>query len=246
MLKISEQQRARMRQGIEVREKRALAAHLAGCFPLLSVLSDPEAAAPIVDLGVERARAHRFRSRGQVRLWLELMCLLGWRFDEDPLLPDALRSASATRCDAPPELAVALYSEASAHLTAYAGPDGEAEEAARARVASALVDGAGALPTDCAAFLLQAHPDKVEALGQAAVDTMISREAERAGAIGLDTSSGAVLCALLALFHGVGFDSDPLRPWIAASLSGSEGDDPEARAAALGAALRADLNRVAT
>ena len=82
---------------IRQRFEKEMVDHLHTFAPPRCELAGLEAVTQLVSLGIDRAHAWGFTKRGPVRLYLEMLMLFGWGFDEDPLFPWA-RSTAPRRC----------------------------------------------------------------------------------------------------------------------------------------------------
>jgi hypothetical protein len=129
------------------------------------------------------------------------------------------------------------------------GPANAHARAAVARLqqmssATALHEGADAgqaLPGLLEAF----YPQRFQALGRPAVVAMVQLAVERAAALQLLTTRGAVLCAVLMYELGHRCFDDPLQPWLSRAVLPQPGDTDERRTKRLEAKSGAYLALVA-
>src|SRR5579871_2919118 len=97
------------------------------------VLGEPATAA-IVRTGIARAEDYGFVTEGPVRLYIEMMFLLGSGFDTDPLFPRV--SEILTSQDGETERARALYEWITVYSRAVFGTNGKLMRAALRRAAA--------------------------------------------------------------------------------------------------------------
>lgn len=189
-----------------------------------------------VRAGIERAAAYGFTSRGPVQIFLDLMFLLGSKFDADPQYPwagqvlvDPAIPGQAPRADR-------LYARSMQYLDRVLGPDNRfAIEALRRmkflprpNLADVRVD-AGRTVT----ALQSVYPQKAEYLGPDVLRALAERSAGRARNRGISMAAGFALFAGLEFAVGCAFEADPLYPWIESALVDPLIQKPEDRVSRL-------------
>ncbi len=231
-----------------------LKAHLAEFAPELCAAAGDANVRKFVSAGLERAKSHGFARRGPLKLYVDLMASLGWAFDSDPVYPWA---AAALAEQSEDEMARSgrLYQAATEHLDRVAGPDSSfAVEALRRGSNATFADflGANATADSILRQFRVIYPQKYDAAGPAAMRTLLQTAAAEAKRFKVATKEGGILLASLMFAFGHGVTSDPLYPWVLATLeTGTEADAPQrierlaARTKAYMAAATASLTRSA-
>jgi len=188
----------------------------------------------VVQLGVRRAREYGFTSRGPVRFHLELMFTLGSSFDTDPQLPWASSILTDENVSNQVERADRLYEASATYLDEVAGPDYEygldaLRRLSRADVAS-LVPPRGDLETKARVALREIYPRKCDYLGSAGVRKVVEHGVDLARIHAISSEEGTALLIALTFALGHGIVTDPLYPWIGATLGTQLVADPNDRA----------------
>jgi len=204
----------------------------------------------VVALGIERSAQHGFSQRGPVRLYLEMMLLMGSHFDTDPQLPlpmaDLLRdrdkAAQLDRADR-------LHGELLRHMRQALGRANRHARAAidrlRTMSSSALELRDEHLERDVLRVFGQVYPERFALAGPAALALLVARARALAAAESLDLRRGTALTGLLMFELGHRCFEDPLYPWLARALLETRGQDPVARTEHLEAKAKTYLALIA-
>lgn len=213
-----------------------LAAHCRTFSPhLCKTLSDEELHAAVLG-GVVRAETQGFTKRGPVRLYVDMMILLGSGFDGDPQYPWA--AAILATPDEQMDRAETLHARVHEYLAGVDGPDNVHTLQALRELATRCRQGLALhrerLEPDLLALMAEIHPRKVAATGEDAlrrlVRALLARGRER---YRFRTARSLALMAVLGFAFGHDFDADPLLPWVSRTLNRPTLGDPDAVAVRL-------------
>lgn len=250
MLKFQQAQLSMFARPAELAFEAEMAAHLAGFAPLHVEALGEAGARRVVRLGMERAAQHGFTRRGPVRLYIELMFLLGGAFATDPLLPWAGKVLWGGGDEDQMERAARLHAGLLDYIERVVGKDrGFAVGAAR-RLGEALARREGFPPAGgvsegwALATLRWIHPQQCAYLGDAPLREIVLRARPIAERCGLATERGVALTLALMFAVGHGFAEDPVHPWIEATLRDPELDTAERRVVALERQMKRRIDRV--
>ena len=220
---------------IRQRFEKEMVDHLHTFAPPRCELAGLEAVTQLVSLGIDRAHAWGFTKRGPVRLYLEMLMLFGWGFDEDPLFPWARSILGSGTHANQVDRAKALF-ERQLHCVAdLMGPDRQAGGLAlsrlRDRASSDVVLNEDGLDDHLVEMMFDVYPEKAEHGGERALRQLI-RKMERKAVKLFDatpvTTEARALFAVLGFAGGCAFQDDPmLRPLIGRSLEDRGGRGPE-------------------
>ncbi|MGB9103172.1 MAG: DUF4123 domain-containing protein [Terriglobales bacterium] len=212
--------------------RRELLEHIKQFAPRHCQVMGGTSIANIVELGIARAQRCGFTKPGPVRLFVEMMFMLGSDFDSDPqysFAAEALRGSQASE----DERASRLYQSLLVYLDKVAGPEHQyAIDGLRRAAAVKLSDvvrGTGMLEDAVARELIRIYPQKCEFLGGPTLRQIIQEGFASAGRWGINTPEGLALFAGLSFALGHRFDADPLLPWIGSILSNARFRDPQQR-----------------
>jgi len=215
MLKISEAQREVLQAAALTRYETDMVAHLTKRSPNHATVLGPDGMIEAVRFGIGSAAEHGYTLRGPVRLWLELMFLFGGYFDEDPLLPAGAKQL--IKCDDPDRQMLAakqLHAEASDFLARISGPGNTYNRQALARIERLAADDTPfhreGLEDRLFDAFSQAHPQKIETLGQEPHRRMITQAINQAEEMGVTAPRGIAIFPVMAFIVGSGFAKDPL------------------------------------
>jgi hypothetical protein len=211
--------------------------HLAAFSPPLVEAVGEEPLRKAVRLGMERAASHGFNHRGPVRLYLELMLLLGSHFDTDPQCPWATEILADRDSGSQTDRAGRLYERTMDYRAKVAGPK-DAYTLNALRNIAVLARQPSTWPTDgfAGAMLREIallYPEKVSYVGEEAISGLIRKGMDGARIQRFSTTRGMALVVMLMFAMGHGCGWDPLYPWIAQTLRDGAVKDPDARAARL-------------
>ena len=177
----------------------------------------------VVRMGIERAKKHGLTNRGPVRFYIELMFMLGSDFDTDPQYPWAGEILNDPGIVDQMERADRLYDKAMNYVEKVAGPEYKYEEEALRRVTQMrfedLPDSDEKFASDIIGHLKRIYPQKIEYVGELALNILIQQGNELAKSHAISTTAGAALIVGLMFAFGHGCFTDPQFPWIAGTLS---------------------------
>jgi hypothetical protein len=184
--------------------------------------------------GIDRAEDQGFTQRGPVRLYVDLMIVLGSGFDSDPQYPwagEILRTREGSQM----ERAEALHTRTVAYLGKVDGPSNAYTLKALADLAACCRSGMTFQPEtaqqDTLRLMKEIHPRKVEETGEDALRLLISDGTIRGQTqYGFRDARSLVLMTVLMFAFGHHFDRDPLLPWISRTLARIDPADPETAA----------------
>lgn len=245
MLKIRAEQVSALDQAIARSFEDDMARHLRRFVPPLAEVVGESGLRRAIRWGIERAERHGFTYRGPVRLYIELMALLGGQFDIDPLLPWAGEILRDPETPDQMDRGDDLHERATAHLGEVQGLDDQHLNAALDALHGARFEDYPASREGYESLVLGGlkaiHPRKCEAAGDPALRALIRRGVELARGHGPVSDQGAALFIVLPFMLGHGFASDPFYPWIAETLADPRIGDPPRRVERLHARARAYL-----
>jgi hypothetical protein len=177
----------------------------------------------LISQGAQRAGKHGFKARGPVRMFLEFLVLLGHEFDQDPMLfwvADILKDRDGL---SEMEQALRLHLHVTTYLDLVYGPKGEHAAKGLAQIVKSLPQELTAVgrsyESAAAPWLQTLHPRKCAYAGQAALLNLVQQAQQAAARCGLTAPEGPPLVLALMFVLGSGVLTDPLFPWVAASLA---------------------------
>ena len=210
-----------------------LAADLEQFSPRLAAVLKREGLRSLVVFGRERAAAHGFSMRGNVRCFIELMVCVGSSFDLDHQLPWAARILGDRSITCQMARAERLYDAALIYLDEVHGPDNEYSISALRRLNEVLSVGEDQLrrlssldPFEAVKLM---YPQKAAYIGEQAASESIQLGQSLAARYSAPTAMGAALCTGLVLGFGSGVFSDPAYPWILGALTHPQLTTPDQR-----------------
>lgn len=216
-----------------------MAAHLRAFSPALCQTLSPDALDTIVRDGVLRAEQYGLTYRGPVRLFLELMFLLGSAFDVDVQYPWAGETLSRVDFDNQMFKAGRLEHLALEYVRAVQGPDDHHATRALLRLEELAQRGdmqfhRSQLDRKILRALDEVFPSKFAYVGREAAEELVHRAELLAGEVfGVDDPRAVAVLSILQFTFGMRCDDDPLYPWIGATLRDPRIVDPKRRAARL-------------
>lgn len=233
MLVLRKEQVDQLQQAAKIRCADAILVSLAGfSSPLFKNLEEAQRRA-VIRFGMDRAEPHGLTSRDPVRLYLELMLLLGSQFDTDPQYPWAGQILAEPDQDAPMERAERLYQRAMDYREKVSGPENvhalEALQHIRHFIQQPLRVSLETFIPDMVFAFGRLYPQKAVELDREGLEAVLRKGLEAAEQLGILTVRGAVLLSLMMLTLGHGCTTDPLYPWIAGALEKTAGIDSVAR-----------------
>lgn len=185
----------------------------------------------VVRYGMERAQSHNLTSERSVRLYIEMMFMLGSHFDTDPQAPWAAEILSdrditdeVARVD---RLNDKAWDYVEHILLDYRSIEGTADQSRLIRELRRIrqVRDEVLLPPAIPEFyrntltrLGEIFPNKYEYVGELNLRRLIQRGIMSAQSHRITTERGVVTFIAMMFVLGSGFDSDPLAPWASAIL----------------------------
>ncbi len=211
---------------------------LGALSPLLAQTIGDARLRAMIRLGTARAHDHGLVLRGTVRLYLELMVLLGSSFDRDPQYPWAAEILDEHGAADPMRCAQRLHVHAMDYLEELDGPDDAYLNDALRKLGAAARGSAelGPMPASLSEdrfipemlrMITEVHPVRAAYIGRPAIEALIRRGILDARFHGVATPRGTALLIALMSALGHGCAEDPQHPWIAEALYKPGLDGPE-------------------
>jgi hypothetical protein len=219
--------------GITTRQfEDSMVEYVQGAFPkAFNDLKEPRIR-EIIHFGWDKARDYGLKSERGVRLYVNLMFLLGGGFDTDPQLPWAKRILLDETVTDEVQKNDALYDEFIDYYTQVAGADGEnynealrrmqfenLQELPNARVAPG--QSFQKFESQINARLQRIFPEKYAYLSEDGIRRLIRTGMESAKKHKITTERGLTLYLLLMYVLGSDFDMDLKYPWVGEILNNS-------------------------
>ena len=223
MVFISETQLDALREYALSNFKRDLLDHYQVFAPEIFAIVGEEGFKEFIDLGIEKTERRGLRLRGPVRLFVDVMCMLGRDFDTDPqyrrLWPEVDPAVM------PMPFAEHLHANLRDFLDRCVGAD-------KALLASAIEDMINTpltLNSGASDFVFETlpyvYPAKYTYIGETNLRDFLACCGDEAKAANILSPAGEVLVAILALSFGCGFLENPLYPWVAKRLLSAAPED---------------------
>lgn len=186
----------------------------------------------VVRYGWEMARSRGFASERSVRLYIELMFMLGSGFDTDPQYPWEFQTVSgkmapdeSERIDQFHEKAWDLVDHASLDYTDGKGRVDPARLTGKLRklhsdlgtFSSREITPLALMNVD--SLLMEAFPNKYQYIGKNTVHFLITSAAETAKQYAVFSERGLATFVTMMFLLGCGFHNDPIFPWISEILN---------------------------
>lgn len=181
--------------------------------------------------GMKRAERHSFTSRRSLRIYTELMLMLGSGFDADPQLPWAAELLNderivdeTARIDCLRDKAWEYFDQL---LPDFGNLVGDARRKEFMKQIRQLRQEGDAVLLESAspqfharaiALLNQGLPEKCELLGEKSLRELIERGIHWARSYDITSAGGALLFIAVMFVFGSSFDKDPQLPWAARIL----------------------------
>jgi len=223
--------------------EREMVEHLNAFEPRLCQAAKEDGVRRAVEVGIERARALGFTTRGQIAFHLELMCILGWQYEVDPQLAWVSETLENAAPDDPKARANQLYDRANAYLDEIAGPENAHAIAAMKRFHKLDFSAAKPEDDDVTRGLAAIYPEKARRIGDDGLRGLLEAGATEAASCALPPERGRALIAGLMFGLGIGVCSDPLYPWVAETLNDPAIEDGEEKVSRLLRRLSAYVKR---
>jgi hypothetical protein len=232
-MRVRREQFAVMNDGAHCGFENFLVGHLAGFTPLHSKSLGDAGIRALIREGVDKARGHGMTSRGPVRLYVELIVLLGIDFDTDPQYSRAGETLRDLSLGDETERADWLHDQVMGLLETVGGPNREYAIRSLRRSAGLPLHGLRIESPEFGEFAIrqmrEIYPEKVDYVGEPALLELASRAAEEARVHGIATNEGVNLLLGLMFAVGHGCTRDPKYPWIAGTLANPKMPQPEKR-----------------
>lgn len=192
--------------------------HMSTYSPALSRVLGEDGLRRAVQHGMERADTHGFTLRGPIQSFLEIVFVFGSAFDKDPQYPFLCEALAFDGYGGEMARAEALGDAANHYLKIAHGPDNIHVWQALTRLEH-IVKGELAIPRKgfaqyCRRLVRQIHPEKVQFVGEPAIENLCAYADEIAAKHKFDTDRSRMLTTILCLAFGSGCFDDPLYPWI--------------------------------
>jgi hypothetical protein len=222
MLMIRAEQIKTFEQAAMRRFEDEMVAHLRQLAPQHCNAVGEEGLRQVIRTGYQRAIGYGYTNRGPVRLYLDLMIMLGSDFDTDPQYPWAADLLKDTNISGQMDHAEQLYEKAMDYSIKVFGQGYEQEKAAVRRAGLVKFED---LPTFTTGFVTKLvnhfeniFPEKVRYLGEASIYALSDRAKSLSELYSLTSEYGPTVLAGLMFAFGHGVTTDPQFPWVAASL----------------------------
>src|ERR1041384_1822737 len=207
-------------------------AHLKNFAPNHSKILSEDELRVVIRHGMKQAESHGFTSERSLRIYTELMLMLGAGFDSDPqlqwvaeLLKDETITDEVTRIDRLQERAWAYVDDVLPdfdNTEDESSPNSFIEQIRQLQRERAEV----LQPAAIAEFyqrtmwqLKQALPRKCELLGEQSLRRLVNSGIQLARSYQITTERGCAFFVTGIFLLGSGFDKDPQLPWIAKILN---------------------------
>jgi hypothetical protein len=232
MLKIRKEQMTSFEKIAAQRFEDQMVEHLRNFAPKHFKVLEESDVRRVIQLGIDKARSHRFTSERSIRLYIEMMFMMGSGFDSDPLLPWAAEILSDESLQLETERIDRLNEKAWDYvdhvlkdykLLEKTGDKSKlVEELRKIKEESDEPISPNAISefySRGVARLKQMFPEKCEYVGELSLRRLIQRAIEQANGYGITTQKGVVIFAAMMFILGSGFDKDPQLPWASAALN---------------------------
>jgi hypothetical protein len=202
--------------------------------PKLSEIAGETGVRDAIRLGIDKADEYGLTNRGPTRLYLELMFTLGSGFDTDPQLPWAHRVLTDPSIATQMSRADFLYEATNRYMDRVLGPGNEHALNALRQLQVSWYGLEASAPPDIESRMFATmeliYPEKFQYLATDNLHMLVRRGLTLAREHGITSNSGRSLFVGLMFGFGHGIFSDPLYPWVAATLRHRARSDPNERA----------------
>ncbi|MGH9631059.1 MAG: hypothetical protein ACRD7E_22355 [Bryobacteraceae bacterium] len=219
-----------------------MVAHLNKFFPKHGKLLGEDQLRTVIKQGWQNANQHNLTAERSIRMYIELMCLLGSGFDQDPQTPWAADILQGNPMAPQAERIDRLYKQGWQHAASVSADYQDLLEGKRTeRFVSALrairyERKEDLSPAEISDFsnrsilrLRLMFPSKCEYIGETCLRNLIQRGIEVAGQYGIASERGIVLFIVIMFVVGSGFDTDPQLPWASRVLTDDKIADQSAK-----------------
>jgi len=170
-----------------------------------------------IEYGTGKAINMGLTLRGPMRLFLDLMCILGQDFDIDPQYRPLWPAGNPKQIPMP--FAQRLHTNFAEYLNRCVGADKRILANALRKILSMPFDPVGTPFRSWTRERLSGiYPQKLEYMGEDNLSALLDACDETAGKARIETPRGHLLVVVLAVSFGVNFLSNPLYPWVSKRL----------------------------
>ncbi len=216
-------------------------------FPKHCESMGDDALLKMIRLGRERASGYGLKSVRSVRVYLDLMFMLGSHFDNDPQLPWAARVLGAKEPRNEEKRLEVLKTKAGEYLNCTCGPGNSKLRSALVKLRQEKTEGLARSGQPFEAYmprrLWALYPEKAAAAGEEVLREICHRAAALARTTGLACESGVIVLAAMMFLLGAGFATDPQFGWAASILESKVPPAPAEKAVKLHQAAMTYLDR---
>jgi hypothetical protein len=230
MLKIRRKQMAVFEAAALKSFEDRMVAHLVNFSPKHAQVLDEEQLRTVVRYGIERAESYGLTSERSIRIYTDMMLMLGGNFAVDPQYPWAAEILSRTEEDQTTRID-GLFEKAwdyadhiradfqrleqEPHKTRLMDELGNLRKGTTEPLAAS---GMSRFYEAVIARLNELFPEKCKYLGELSLRRLINRGIELANSYGLSSQRDLSIFVVLMFVLGTGFDRDPLTPWASGIL----------------------------
>jgi len=225
------------REALQAKAAIELVEHCREFAPRLFQAAGDSGILQTVRLGLKRAQGYGFEDEPQVRLYIDMMLVLGSDFDTDPQFSWA-QEMLQDKFSMPHIRGIALHSDVSQYLDRVMGPQKEHVREALDRFADLPRD----LPSpeqrsidNLRGWLRRLFPEKSEELSNDQLAEIAAKAVQQSNEFQLPVGSNILAGVMLVFGHGA--CDDPLYPWISRVLRDPQITSPEGRLRRLWAKL---------
>lgn len=210
-----------------------MVAHLVKFAPKQWQVIGDQTGREVIRLGMKQAGRHGFNSRGPVRLYVDLMFVLGSYFDTDPQLPWAASILQTLEMAGEMVRAQWLFNEFKEYAARVLGSENRYFTQALRHLNEIAIEDLiipGILLEDSALRAFQTiYPQVYWYLGEGRLKTIIQQSFAVGLSYGFNSDKAMLLMVGLSCFMGHGFTLDPLCGWIGRRMDGTRFPDADKR-----------------
>ena len=176
-----------------------------------------------IQYGTDKALGIGLRLRGPMRLFLDVMCILGQDFDIDTQYPPLWHEGDPAEIPLP--FAQRLRANFADFVDRCVGADRVIQVGALQGVLSMPLDPDGSFRIWIRGALADIYPEKLDYMGEDNFTALLDACDETAASASVVTPRGRLLIVILTVTFGVNFLSNPLYPWVAKRLLADAPED---------------------
>jgi hypothetical protein len=211
-----------------------MVAHLMDFTLLHSRAIGEEGIRAIIRSGVERSKTYGLTRKGPVRLFIEMVFLLGVDFDTDPQFPWIRTTLEDPRAGDENSRADLLHERLMDYVNAAGGPGREYSRRSLVRARrlpfTALAEAGAPTDEELLRGMRDAYPEKFEYVGEQRLRPLIRRAEEEANRYRMLPGTAARLFTGLMYALGHGVLRDPKYPFLGRTLTNAAISDADRRA----------------